>query len=118
LNRITITVGSIIIEAKPLTIRALRTDGLWDKIIRMGVPDRALLDQMDDILRVVSTISAVSSDTPYTLEELQDVVILPEIKNVDSGLLQLFRVSGLVPEADASDTKSGEFVTANPSEAQ
>jgi len=103
-------IGGEIIKAPPLSIYALRQEGVWAAITSIG-QSSSVLDEMDKYLTILAA-SLSQTSSPISLDDLRRRARIVDFRGMDDATLRLFRASGMAGEGDE---KSGEAPAASPS---
>lgn len=103
------SIGGKIIKAPPLSIFALRQEGVWDTITSIG-KSTSVLDELDKFL-IILAASLSQTPSPISLDDLRRMAMISDLKGMDAATLQLFRASGMAGEEETS----GEALATSPS---
>lgn len=103
------SIGGETIKAPPLSIYALRQEGVWTAITTLG-QSGSIIDEMDKYLIILAG-SLSQTPSPISLDDLRRRARIGDFKGIDDSALRLFRASGMGGEED----KSGEAPATSPS---
>lgn len=101
------SIGGVVYQAPPLSIFALRQEGVWDAVTTLGRGSSNLVEEMDKFL-IILAAALSQTPSPVSLDDLRRQATLGDLRGLDASLLKLLRESGM-----GGDT--GEAPAASPS---